>query len=343
MAFLFSDSFDFYTVAGNSEFNQGGWTSWFRMSISDTTTRFGVGKSAYNFDTVATLGKTFSTNTSNTIFLTLSYRNDNVAVGSNDTSLYITFGDGAAEQCSIYFIRNGSIQLRRGATILGTYTSAFADKEWNNFQFKIKIDPTVGTFSFRQNGSSTDTYAITGLNTQQTANSFANYILCTMQTSPNYLEDFYYFDDSGSAPNDWVGDQRCYALTMTADTAQKDFTPQGSANNYANVGKFAPNTSTYNYSSTVGNEDLFDITNLSVTPTSITSVVVKTVMQKSDSAARNGQPVILSNVTSSTGTDEVLSTSWSGYLSNWSVDPDTSAAWTASGVNNLQVGYKVSA
>lgn len=350
MAFLFSDSFDFYTVTASNptDLPQGGWTSVYRafdIGISNTVTRFGVGKSLSIVNT-SQIAKTFSRNTSNTIFLNVSYYNSTVIVPSTDIGVFFSFGDVGTDQFTICFVKNGSIQLRTGGpagVVAATYSGAFVINEWNNFQIKVKIDPSAGTFSIRRNGSSVDSFAATGLDTQQTANSYANYMVLGNYTPflSNWVDDLYVFDDSGLTPNNWTGDLRSYSLTATADTAQKDFTPQGSADNYANVGKFAPNLATYNYSSTVGNEDLFDITDLAVTPAFISSVVVKTVMEKSDSNPREGQPVILSNVTTSTGTSFLLSTSWIGYLDCWPTDPDTSANWTAAGVNALKVGYKV--
>lgn len=351
MAFIFSDSFDFYTpvVSNPTDLPQGGWSSVdtpSRIGIVASVTRFGVGKSIFFRDNFTSIGKNFDANTSATIFVNVSHYSTTVDVGNTGSNTNITFGDSATAQFTISFARNGSIRLYRGTnagTLLATYLNAFVINEWNNFQFKIKIDPVAGTFAVRKNGSSTDSFSATGLITRQTSNSYANYMLVSCNYNGDYFDDLYVFDDSGSAPNNWTGDLRSYSLTAVADTAQKDFTPQGAVDNYANVGKFSTNNATYNYSSTVGQEDLFDITDLSVVPSFISSVVVKTVMEKSDSDPREGQPVILSNVTTSLGTSVLLSTSWVGYLSNWSLDPDTSAAWNAAGVNNLQVGYKVSA
>lgn len=349
MAYIFSDSFDFYTTSGDlsTQYQYGGWTYANTYSIASTFTRFNVGKSLDIWADV--IRKTDLANSSSTVFLNFSIYSS-VTNGSGDEFAHFTFFDGATSQVSIVLYRTGNMVFKLGGvsgTTVATYTAAASSSNvWYNFQIKIKIDPSAGTIDVRKNGSGSSDFSATGLTTRNSSNSYVNGVEYGTYAGHNqvYLDDLYLFDDNaGSAPSDWTGDIRSYSLTATADTAQKDFTPQGSANNYANVGKFAPNTATYNYSSTVGNEDLFDITNLSVTPSSIVGVTTKTIMSKSDSSPRNGQPIIKSGSTADTGTDEALSSSYVGYINNWPEDPNTAAAWTASGVNALQVGYKVSA
>ena len=99
----------------------------------------------------------------------------------------------------------------------------------------------------------------------------------------------------------------------------------------------------YVYDSTSGHEDLYDLANLAVTPTSIVGVQSRMFAKKSDSGSRNGQIRVKSGGTEVGGTDTVLSTTY-GWLNRVdAVDPNTSAAWTASAVNALQVGPKVTA
>jgi hypothetical protein len=99
----------------------------------------------------------------------------------------------------------------------------------------------------------------------------------------------------------------------------------------------------YVYDNTSGHEDLYDLANLSATPTSIVGVQSRMFAKKSDSGTRQGQIRVKSGATEVGGTDTVLSTTY-GWLNRVdAVDPNTSAAWTASAVNALQVGPKVTA
>jgi hypothetical protein len=100
---------------------------------------------------------------------------------------------------------------------------------------------------------------------------------------------------------------------------------------------------TYVYSSTNGHEDLYDLADLAATPTSIVGVQSRMFAKKSDSGTRNGQIRVKSGGTEVGGTDTALSTSYTWLNKVDTVDPNTSAAWTASAVNALQVGPKVTA
>jgi hypothetical protein len=100
---------------------------------------------------------------------------------------------------------------------------------------------------------------------------------------------------------------------------------------------------TYVYDATTGHEDLYDLANLAVTPTSIIAVQSRMFAKKSDSGSRNGQIRVKSGATEVGGTDTALPTSYAWLNRVDAVDPNTSAAWTASAVNALQVGPKVTA
>jgi hypothetical protein len=65
--------------------------------------------------------------------------------------------------------------------------------------------------------------------------------------------------------------------------------------------------------------------------------------KKSDSGSRQGQVRVKSSSTEVGGTDTVLSTTYAWLNRVDTTDPNTSAAWTASAVNALQVGPKVTA
>lgn len=99
----------------------------------------------------------------------------------------------------------------------------------------------------------------------------------------------------------------------------------------------------YNQSSTVSQEDLFTISDLSVTPTAIYAVKVSILAQRSDAGARTGNIRVKSGGTTANGSNSGFTPpttmNWIGSL--YFVDPNTSAAWTASGINAMTAGYQV--
>lgn len=98
---------------------------------------------------------------------------------------------------------------------------------------------------------------------------------------------------------------------------------------------------TYVYSSTVGNEDLYTVSALPLSPASIIGVNTVGYARKSDSGARTASFQIKANGTETSSNSNVnlsLSYTWSeGWMP---LDP-TGAAWTATNINAAQIGIKV--
>ncbi len=98
----------------------------------------------------------------------------------------------------------------------------------------------------------------------------------------------------------------------------------------------------YVYDSTVNDVDLYGIASISSTPASIIAVTTRAYMQKSDAGSRTAAVQLKSG--STTVASPTLTLTTSGWQWTWRTDltdPDTSAAWTASGVNNVTIGPKV--
>lgn len=98
----------------------------------------------------------------------------------------------------------------------------------------------------------------------------------------------------------------------------------------------------YVYSSTVGQSDLYNITPLSATPGSIIGVTTRAYMEKSDAGTRIAA-VQLQSGAANVQASLVLNTVWGWAWRSDQVDPNTSAAWTATGVNSVQIGPVVTA
>jgi len=113
--------------------------------------------------------------------------------------------------------------------------------------------------------------------------------------------------------------------------------------NYAAVDEAQEDaTTSYVYDSTVNDVDLYGIASISSTPASIIAVTTRAYMQKSDAGSRTAAVQLKSG--STTVASSTLTLTTSGWQWAWRTDltdPDTSAAWTASGVNNVTIGPKV--
>jgi hypothetical protein len=116
----------------------------------------------------------------------------------------------------------------------------------------------------------------------------------------------------------------------------------GMTTNYSEVNEVPPGGDlSCVTSSTVGAEDRYSFGSLSSTPSNIAGVKVSTLLRKTDTGARTITVQLKSGGTEVTGSSQSPAVSY-GYFSNYQdTDPNTSAAWTASGVNSVTAGTKI--
>jgi hypothetical protein len=239
MAVILADSFDFYNaVTDATQIGPWGGVSGAKVFLSSVVTRFAFGKSLQLQN--QNVGGTTSVqkdawpfgNTSNTVFAAFAHYCSTGGGTANSTA--IQFRESSIAQVSICF--NGTdqtITVRTGGTagtIVATFSTAFTSTTWNHFQIKVVFHNTAGEVHIRKNGDTADTFVATGINTRGgTTNAYANGVQLvnfSAQNTTDYhgFDDILLYDNSGSAPNDWVGDIRCYTLQPVANTSQKDFT-----------------------------------------------------------------------------------------------------------------------
>jgi len=240
MTWIVADSFDYYASAADI-----GRSVWDTATTSFTITtpansRFGAPgqgfQPASNFGPATVWTKNIGSNEA-TLFAALAYFRTGVQSGTNP-ELYIQYRDGATAQCTIVFESSGAIVLKRGSetgTVVATYAAAFAPDTWTHFQIRVVIDPSAGTFTVRKNGSPTDSFAATALNTRSTANSYATVIAVgngTFSVTGVYRgDDVLFYSGSGTPPNTWVGDVRAVCLQPSGDAAVQ-FTTLPASPNY---------------------------------------------------------------------------------------------------------------
>lgn len=102
-------------------------------------------------------------------------------------------------------------------------------------------------------------------------------------------------------------------------------------------------TRSYLFSSGVGDKILLEFPNLSSTPTTIYGVQVKALVWRADSGARTVDLISKSGATTGSGDNAGQTPALTpSYISSFfGEDPDTSAAWNASGVNLSRHGIEI--
>lgn len=253
MAFDFGDGMDCYAAA--TDMDDGYWDS---STGSITSWGFVAGRFAGSQALSMTVGnislvKSSAVNDA-VHHIVLAFR-QTAAVSGTTSGAYVTLSDGTTAQCSIVFQSGGNILLTSGApggTVLDTYTGAVAlANTWYAFEFEIAINNTTGSWAVRKNGNPSNDRALGSLDTQNSANPYANKITLGMTSAVNaqQVDDLYW--RSSAATGSFLSDIRCYTRAPASDASvqfskapqtltQTPFA-QGSNNALpANVTRYAP-------------------------------------------------------------------------------------------------------
>lgn len=138
-----------------------------------------------------------------------------------------------------------------------------------------------------------------------------------------------------SNPSAAIGSFNASGVSLT-------FTTQSNADAVSEL--YQDGTTSYVYSNTNGQNDLYNIGSINASPMSIVGVTTRGFFEKSDSGTRNATVQLKSGGTTVQGVDTALTTSvWGWIYRNDRVDPATSAPWTVTAVNGVQIGPKVTA
>jgi len=218
MAWSWGDSFDLYTAA--TDLATGYWDA-LAGAPSFVAGRFG--------------GQAFSMNSSSVGVNKSSGQNDAVhhivvafkstaAISGTSNGCLLQLLDGTSPQCTIVFRSDGAILLQTGTlggTTVATYTGAVtAANVWYAFEFEITVHNSAGTFAVRKNGSTSNDFSATSLNTRGgTANAYANKLAVGMGTilSTHVVDDLFW--QSSAATGTWLGDIRCYTRYPASDSS----------------------------------------------------------------------------------------------------------------------------
>jgi hypothetical protein len=220
MAFVWSDGFDCYATSADAI--NGYWDTSTNTGITLAAGRFS-GSQALRFPTSAnvTMVKTSSVNDA-VHHLVLAFQQTSAITGSS-LGFYLQLLDGATAQCSIVFRSDGAILLTSGGpagAVLDTYTGAFpVINTWYAFEIEIVINNTTGSWAVRKNGNTVNDRATGSLDTQNSANAYANKLQIAMNAtvSAQLVDDLYWRSDASSVA--WMGDIRCYTRMPASDAA----------------------------------------------------------------------------------------------------------------------------
>jgi hypothetical protein len=246
MAFFFGDGFDLYAACADASLNYWDSASLFPTNSSLVAGRFS-GSRAWSWGSSSTLVKASSVNDAVHHFV-LAYLVTAVPSGTGN-GFYIQLFDGTTAQCSVVFRTDGSIQLVLGGPTSGNVLASYAGavntaNVWFTFEIEVVISNTNGSITVRKNGNTSNDFFLGSLDTQTSANAYANKMQLGSSSSYTiYLDDFLWRSDAAAVP--WVGDVRCFTRTPASDVSvqlsrttapvnQLVFGPIGVANAFPN-------------------------------------------------------------------------------------------------------------
>ena len=265
----------------------------------------------------------------------------NLMLNTIGAATIFIFMDGGTEQCSLRMNASGQITFNRGTTVLATSSNNIVAATWYHIEIKATINNTTGTYEVRVNGSSSGWIApATGANTRNGTNNYFSQVQLISNVVETF-DDFYVLNCAISPNNDFLGPQKIFVLLPEKNGTYNQFTPNY-MDNFENVRETTGDAdNTFNQSSTVNNIDSFNLTNV---PTATINAIQHVILARQDAGAQRAiasfQRQGTTDVAGSTNMN--LAGSYLYYLDPKDTNPaDSNSAWTASGINNSEFGYKL--
>lgn len=258
------------------------------------------------------------------------------------TAKFLSFYEPASvEGLNFRITAAGEIQAYRLSTLLGTSSAgAVTAGVWRFIEIKATINDTTGSVEVKVAGSTI--LNLTSQDTKQGSTAeWAGFRLVSGGGTGQFVfDDWYILDTSGAQNNDFIGNHRVDLVQPDSAGDSAQYTPSAGSN-YQNVDENPKDDdTTYNENATTGNKDLF---NYGAMPSigTISGLQVNTVCRETDASTFSLKTLIKTGTTESADTAQTIGTTT--YVNLYRVselDPDTSSAWTESGVNGAQFGYE---
>lgn len=256
----------------------------------------------------------------------------------------LTFRSGSTFQVGLQVTTSGEIVAYRltaqttGTELGRSATSVISLTGYVTFVAEIVISDTVGRITVYVDG-----VQVLNLTSQDTRNGTPTTvdtigIGTASGTGHTTIVDDLYVTDSATR---LTVVPICETLFPDSDGATLNWVPSTGTSHFATVDEAAMSATDYNSASTVGDVDELGLGNLSSTPTSIEEVTVVGYLDKTDAVSRSVALGVKSGATTSDGSSYALQSGGKRHERSLLTDPNTSAAWSASGVNALQIRPKV--
>jgi hypothetical protein len=250
----------------------------------------------------------------------------------------VSNADGG-EQTRVWLASTTELRVSRlDGTQLATYTiPTSVQNRWVYYEVYFKIADSGGRCLVKMDGVTVIDFTGDTKNAGTSTNVAMVNFGGTGGSTASFIDDVYVCDGLGSRNNTFLGEVRVLPMVTTGAGSSTQFTPT-SGSNWDTVNDTGTDT-TYNSSFTPGQRDTYNVTDVSVA--TVVGVQTSTRVKKLDVGSGLIKPAIKSGSTVAYGTTQsALSTAYT-YLDLWETDPNTSAAWTQSAINALEIGAEI--
>lgn len=290
---------------------------------------------------------------SNTLFVGFSFFIP--AAGTLDTvQNLITFYSGYAQattndelQLVIVTPAAPVLQFRRpSGTILATGTTVLTRGAWNWITVGVRLSDSAGVARVDLNGttylnlSAVDTIDNVGATSVRSISVFGPAASSMVLAQ---IDDIMIWNDTGDAPTTFLAPQRIQTSTPTADGAFSGWVPACSSSQAEPLGEARLRLpASAHLAIGTNTNSVFEMSNLSGTPASITAVQMSAVTRNRGAfgkrlrtKVRNAAGSLMAN-----GTFREVPNNWAFLSTALAVDPNTGVAWTQAGIDGGQFGFE---
>ena len=272
--------------------------------------------------------------------------------------------DSVGEQVSVVQVDSGEangsfkMEIRRGATVLATspsYGWSANVKGWHVFQFKVLIDPTVGTFDLKHwdyYNNATTPLTGTGANTanQGTAGGDRASFGFGSAGRNQRMDDVVIMDGTGSVNNNLTSlPIIMHGALPNGEGTVQDWLASLGGTHFSEVDDVAtsPGGTDKVTSSTVSDIEMFDMTAFGlIAPTStptIHGVMPYIEGNMENSGTRTMRARVRNGVTEANGADDMVfsTTAKVAFHEIMETNPVTAVAWTLADLNSDEFGFQL--
>lgn len=344
MALLEIDGFDTYDPQ-----DPGGRLVSVNALVTTDTGRDGVGKClSFPPSNQTSVGhpvtKTLPTMNTDTFVIGFSFYMSVDLVGTQNVLHF--YGPSGYTEFRVVMSSSGQLDFWSGTALVATSDDSITSGMWHTIEMKVHMS-NAGSVVCRLNGA-----VMPGVEGTETKDMLyvdssvskviiygGNYYSGTFK-----YDDFYFLDTSGTENNDFLGQVRVVTRFADADATPNDFTATGAGTTKADrVSEVVPDDdTTYLSSDTVGDEENFSFAALPSTVDTVLAVQAVSLSRKDGAGDRLVKHNIRSGAATGTGTAHGLADGYTYTLDIFEQDPNTSAAWTKSAADALELGLEIS-